>query len=70
MPFARLASICLLSLAMLLLLPAADANAAEAPADFVLLGGRVHSLDERGTVAQAVAVRAEKIVYVGDDQGV
>ncbi|HVX60769.1 MAG TPA: amidohydrolase [Pirellulales bacterium] len=69
MPLVRLALICLLSLATLFLLLPPSANAAEAPADFVLLGGRVHTLDERGTVAQAVAVRAEKIVYVGDDQG-
>lgn len=39
------------------------------PADFVLLDGRVATLDARGTIARAVAVRGEKIVYVGDDDG-
>jgi hypothetical protein len=38
-------------------------------ADFVLTGGRVHTLDAKGTVAEAVAIRAEKIVYVGSDEG-
>jgi predicted amidohydrolase YtcJ len=40
-----------------------------APAEFVLLEGRVHTLDERTPTAQAVAIRDEKIVYVGDDAG-
>lgn len=39
------------------------------PADFVLLDGHVHALDDRGTVAQAIAIRDEKIVYIGDDVG-
>lgn len=43
------------------------ANAQE-PADFVLLGGKVHTFDANGTVAEAVAVRGEKIVYVGNDE--
>lgn len=38
-------------------------------ADFVLLGGRVHTLDGRNSVTEAVAVRDEKIVYVGTDAG-
>lgn len=43
--------------------------AAESPAEFVLLEGKVHTLDERGTTATALAVRGEKLVYVGDDAG-
>jgi predicted amidohydrolase YtcJ len=37
------------------------------PADFVLTGGRVVTLDDRGTIASAVAVRDGRIVHVGDD---
>lgn len=48
---------------------AAPTFAAE-PADFVLLEGRIQTLDEKGTVAQAVAVSNEKIVYIGTDEGV
>jgi predicted amidohydrolase YtcJ len=45
-------------------------NAADTPpADFVLLDGRVQTLDARETVAEAVAVRDEKIVYVGTNDG-
>jgi predicted amidohydrolase YtcJ len=47
-----------------------EARAAEAPADFVLLDGRVHTLDEPGTIATTLAVRDEKVVFVGDDAGV
>ncbi len=43
--------------------------AAEDPADFVLTGGRVHTLDAKGSVAEAVAIRGEKIMYVGSDEG-
>lgn len=43
--------------------------AAVTPADFVLLDGRIQTLDEKRTVSQAIAVRAEKIVYVGNDEG-
>jgi predicted amidohydrolase YtcJ len=48
-----------------------DARSQDAvqPADFVLLGGNVVTLDEKNTVAPAVAIRDEKIVYVGDDEG-
>ncbi len=53
-----------------LLAAAPVVEAAEvAPADFVLLGGKVYTLDAANTVAQAVAVRGEKIAYVGDDAG-
>src|SRR5436190_2679793 len=39
------------------------------PADFVLVEGRVHTLDAKDTVAQAVEIRGGKIVFVGDDAG-
>ncbi len=42
---------------------------AQEPADFVLTGGQVHTLDAKETVAQAVAIRGEKLVYVGSDEG-
>jgi predicted amidohydrolase YtcJ len=38
-------------------------------ADFVLTGGSVATLDAQGTKATAVAIRGDKIVYVGDDAG-
>lgn len=45
---------------------AARASAPE-PADFVLTGGRVVTLDSRGTVATAVAIRDGRLVHVGDE---
>jgi predicted amidohydrolase YtcJ len=36
-------------------------------ADHVLLGGRVRTMDPRGSVAEAVAIRADTIVAVGPD---
>ena len=51
-------------------LVAAPTVAAEPPADFVLTAGRIATLDPRGTIASAIAVRDERIVYVGDDVGV
>ena len=56
-----------LLIATLLAWPAT--SSAQEPADFVLTGGKVHTLDAKSTVAQAVAVRGEKIVYVGTDEG-
>ena len=50
-------------------LVAASTVAAEPPADFVLTGGRIATLAPRGTLASAIAVRDERIVYVGDDAG-
>lgn len=44
-------------------------GAAPEPADFVLTGGRVVTLDPRGTVASAVAIRDGRLVHVGDDAG-
>ncbi|MFE5329233.1 amidohydrolase [Embleya sp. NPDC056575] len=48
--------------------PAAPAG--DAPADLVLTGGRVHVFDEGDHLAQAIAVRAGRIVRVGHDHEV
>jgi predicted amidohydrolase YtcJ len=59
------------NLAMLLvvcfLLPAC--LAAPQPADLVLTDGFIYTVDVERTVAQAMAVTGDTIVYVGDDQG-
>jgi predicted amidohydrolase YtcJ len=39
------------------------------PADLVLKGGMVYTVDQKRSVAEAVALRAGKIVYVGSDSG-
>lgn len=39
------------------------------PADTVFTNGRVYTVDDSGSWAQAVAVRGGEIVYVGDDSG-
>jgi predicted amidohydrolase YtcJ len=43
---------------------------AAAPADLVLTGGAVYTLDSARSWAEAVAIRAGRIVYVGSDAGV
>ena len=40
------------------------------PADLVLSGGRVWTADDARPWAQAVAIRGDRIVYVGEDAGV
>jgi predicted amidohydrolase YtcJ len=40
------------------------------PADLVFTGGPVRTMDAAGSVAEAVAVRGDRIVYVGDEAGV
>jgi predicted amidohydrolase YtcJ len=44
------------------------ATAADPPADLVLLHGRIHTEDAKRSVAQALAIRGNKIVAVGADQ--
>jgi hypothetical protein len=53
------------------LTPAALAAAAllSGPADVVLTSGRVYTVDPVRPWAEAVAIRAGRIVYVGDDRG-
>lgn len=53
----------------LLLCGSAAPHAAESPADLVYRNGAVHTLDSADSVRQALAVRAGRIVYVGDDAG-
>ncbi len=40
------------------------------PADLVLRGGAVYTMDETRSWAQAVAIRGDRLVYVGPDSGV
>ena len=44
-------------------------GALAAPADLVLTGGRVYTADPTRAIAQAIAVRDGKIIYVGVDDG-
>ena len=46
--------------------PAAPATE---PADFVFTNGKVYTVDQSNSWAEAVAVRGNEIVYVGDDAG-
>jgi predicted amidohydrolase YtcJ len=48
---------------------ASYASAAERPADMVYRNGHVYTVDGRDSVQQALAVRAGRIVFVGDDAG-
>ena len=43
--------------------------AAPSPADLILLGGEVYTVDAGRSWAQAVAVRDGRFVFVGDDEG-
>ncbi|MCX7683229.1 MAG: amidohydrolase [Anaerolineae bacterium] len=52
----------------LCLLPACQP--APQPADLVLRGGVIYTVDARRTIAQAMAVKGDTIVYVGSDRGV
>ena len=45
-----------------------EAAGASQIADLLITNGRVHTADERGTVAQAVAVSGNRILRVGSDQ--
>jgi predicted amidohydrolase YtcJ len=48
-------------------LPATAAQASSRPADLVLYGGQILVMDRTFTVAEAVAMRAGRVVHVGDD---
>lgn len=56
-------------LCLVLLLAGAQARASDAPADLVYRNGYVYTVDGRDSVQQALAVRAGRIVYVGDNAG-
>ncbi|MBV6323927.1 amidohydrolase [Duganella violaceipulchra] len=55
--------------AALTLALAASAQGAEAPADTIYRNGYIYTVDARDSVQQALAVRAGRIVYVGDNAG-
>lgn len=55
--------------AALTLALSASAQGAEAPADTIYRNGYVYTVDAKDSVRQALAVRAGRIVYVGDDAG-
>ena len=55
---------------LLTLLSGCDQQPAQQPADLVILGGDIQTMDAAAAHASAVAVRDGKIVYVGDDAGV
>ena len=57
-------------LPLLALACAIGANAAPAPADVVLLNGKIHTEDAARRVVQALALRGNSIVAVGTDQAV
>jgi predicted amidohydrolase YtcJ len=56
--------------AALIVAVAAIAPTQEAPADLILSNGRIITVDERFSIAQAVAVRGDRIVAVGTDTSV
>jgi predicted amidohydrolase YtcJ len=55
---------------LLALLSGCDQQPAQQPADLVILGGDIQTMDAAAAHASAVAVRDGKVVYVGDDAGV
>jgi predicted amidohydrolase YtcJ len=57
-------------LCLALLLAGAQARASDAPADLVYRNGYVYTVDGRDSVQQALAVRAGRIVYVGENAGI
>jgi predicted amidohydrolase YtcJ len=54
---------------LLAALIATNAYAADKPADTIYRNGYVYTVDARDSVQQALAVRAGRIVYVGDNAG-
>jgi predicted amidohydrolase YtcJ len=40
-----------------------------APETLILVSGTIHTMDDAGTVAEAMVVRDGSIIYVGDDEG-
>ena len=47
----------------------AQASESKDPADYVLLNGKVYTVNPKQPWAEAVAVRGDEIVHVGDNQG-
>jgi predicted amidohydrolase YtcJ len=55
---------------LLALLTGCDQQPAQEPADLVILGGDIQTMDAGAAHASAMAVRDGKVVYLGDDAGV
>jgi predicted amidohydrolase YtcJ len=53
--------------ALVLLLGVAPAAAQQAPADIILVNGKIVTVDDRFTVAEALAIRGQRIVAVGSN---
>ena len=47
----------------------AVSNRLNPTADFALINGKIHTMDANGTVAEAIAIEEDEIVYVGDADG-
>ena len=47
----------------------AVSNRLNPTADFALINGKIHTMDANGTVAEAIAIEDDEIVYVGDTAG-
>ncbi len=58
-----------LTLSAMMLLAALPASAAMEQADIVLKNGVVYTMVKEGDSAQAVAIKGDTIIYVGDDKG-
>jgi predicted amidohydrolase YtcJ len=57
-------------LSLLLLAAGASAAGADLPADVVYRGGRIYTANAGDEIAESLAIRAGRIVYVGSDAGV
>lgn len=57
-------------LTVLIMLECLAAEAGEKPADLVLRGGKIVTLDARQPTATALAVRGDRILVVGDDAAI
>ena len=69
LPCGRLGALALACACTVLLVVPGAARGAARPADTVFVHGRVYTADRAATVAQAVAVRDGRIVFVGADAG-
>jgi predicted amidohydrolase YtcJ len=58
------------SFVLLTLLSGCGPRPTQEPADLVILGGEIQTMDAAVAQASAIAVRDGKVVYVGDDAGV
>lgn len=56
----------LIVLSLLLMVTLAPAQNKHAEADFVLLNGKIVTVDENNSIAQAVAVKSGKVIAIGD----